>query len=162
MGGIEAECSRLKPGTRGKHLSSQFSWAAAWLLVTCSSSIYLVVDELRPCVLWPPMIGLGGSVAVFDMVNMVLLIGSWCYSRKWVWKVKDKIMLYCFGEVICKQGFATGIWYYLYNALALGLIVSMCISGLMVSESEFRYGDRALEARLRNYFSIFLRILIKK
>ena len=27
---------------------------------------------------------------------------------------KDKIMLYCFGEVKCKQGFTTGIWYYLY------------------------------------------------
>ena len=52
---------------------------------------------------------------------------------------KDKSMLHCFGEVKCKQGFTTGIWYYLYNAL--GLTVSMCISGLMVSASEFRYGD---------------------
>ena len=44
---------------------------------------------------------------------------------------KDKIMFYCFGEVKCKQGFTTGIWYYLYNALSL--IVSMCISGLMLA-----------------------------
>ena len=51
----------------------------------------------------------------------------------------DKIMLYCFREMKCKQGFTTRIWYYLYNDL--GFTVSMYISGLMASESEFRYGD---------------------
>ena len=46
---------------------------------------------------------------------------------------KDKIMLYCFREVKCKQVFTTGTQYYLYNGL--GVIVNMCISGLMVNES---------------------------
>ena len=45
---------------------------------------------------------------------------------------KDKIMLYCFREMKFKQGFTTGIKYYLYNGL--GLAVNMCISGLMVTE----------------------------
>ena len=49
---------------------------------------------------------------------------------------KDKIMLYCFGKVKCKQGFTTGIWYYLYNTL--GLLVCLFIIGLMVSESEIK------------------------
>ena len=44
---------------------------------------------------------------------------------------KDKIMLYCFGEVKCKQNFTTEIRYYLYNAL--GSIFSMCISYLMLA-----------------------------
>ena len=56
---------------------------------------------------------------------------------------KDKIMLHSFDEVKCKQGFTTGIWRYLYNAL--GLTLSMCISGLMVSESEIKYGDPGRE-----------------
>ena len=30
---------------------------------------------------------------------------------------KDKILLYCFREAKFKQGFTTGILYYLYNAL---------------------------------------------
>ena len=61
---------------------------------------------------------------------------------------KDKIMLYSFDEVKCKQGFTTGIWHYLYNAL--GLTLSMCISGLMVSESEIKYGDPGSLSVLRN------------
>ena len=51
---------------------------------------------------------------------------------------KDKIMLYCFGEVKCNQGFTKGIWYDLYKAL--GVTISMWISGLMVSELDFRDG----------------------
>ena len=132
--GIEADCSRLKPRAGGEHLTSQLSWAAAWLLVTCGSPVYLVVDELSPCVLWPLMIRLAGSVFFLFFLTwwVVLLIGSWCYSREWVWNLRAKL-LYYFKEVKCKQGFTTGIWYYLYNAL--GLTVSMCISSLMVSKS---------------------------
>ena len=48
----------------------------------------------------------------------------------------DKIMLYYFKEVKCKQGFTTDTWYYLYNALCLTFI--MPISGLMASQSEIR------------------------
>ena len=89
---IEADCSQLKPRARGEHLTSQLSWAAVWLLVTCGSPVYLVVDELRPFVLWPLLLGLNGSVEVFfDMVSMVLLIGSWCYSREWAWNLRTKL-----------------------------------------------------------------------
>ena len=49
---------RLNPRAWGEHITSQLSWAAAWLLVTCDSLVYLVVDELRHCVLWLLMIGL--------------------------------------------------------------------------------------------------------
>ena len=57
MRGIEADYSRLKPGAQQEHLISQPSLEAAWLLVTCGSPVYLVVDELRPYVLWPLMTG---------------------------------------------------------------------------------------------------------
>ena len=53
-------------------------------------------------------------------------------------KFKNKITLHCFREVKCKQGFTTGTFYYLYNSL--GVNIYMCISGVMVSESEFKYG----------------------
>ena len=72
-------------------------------------------------------------------------------------KFKEKIMLYCFAEVKCKQGFTTWISYYLYNAL--GLTVSICISDLMVSETEFRYGNPGLFPWRRGYkftFQFFL------
>ena len=65
MRGIEADCSRLKPGAQREHLISQPSLEAAWLLVTCGSPVYLVVDELRPCVLSHLMIVLDGSVVAF-------------------------------------------------------------------------------------------------
>ena len=48
-------------------------------------------------------------------------------------------MLCCFREVKCKQDFTMGILYYLYNAL--GLPLGMCISSLMISESEIWCGD---------------------
>ena len=62
---------------------------------------------------------------------------------------KDKIMLYCFMKVKCRQGFTTEIWYYLLKAL--GLADSMCISGLMVSESEFRYDNSGSFSGRRGY-----------
>ena len=62
---IEADCSRLKPWVQGEHLTNQPSWEAVWLLVTCGSPVYLVVNDLRPCVVWSLMIWLGGSVEVF-------------------------------------------------------------------------------------------------
>ena len=54
-------------------------------------------------------------------------------------KFKDKIMLYCFRVVKFKQGLTTGTLYYLYDALSL--IVSMWVSGLIINESNFKYGD---------------------
>ena len=68
---------RLNPGAWGEHLTSQLSWATAWLLVTCANSVYLVVDEFSPCVLRSLMIGLMVLVLIFvHMVSMILLIGS--------------------------------------------------------------------------------------
>ena len=49
---------RLNSEAWEEHLTSQNLWAAAWVLATCGSPVYLVVHELRPCVLWPLIIGL--------------------------------------------------------------------------------------------------------
>ena len=74
---------------------------------------------------------------------------------------KDKIMLYCFREVKCKQVFTTGTRYYLYNGL--GVIVNMCISGLMVNESEFKSGaPRSFPWRGGYKLTLFLRVIMKK
>ena len=37
----------LNPGARGEHLTSQLSWVAAWLLVTCFCLFYLVYMYLK-------------------------------------------------------------------------------------------------------------------
>ena len=42
---------QINPGVRREHLISQLVWVAALLLVTCGSSVYLVVDEFDSCVL---------------------------------------------------------------------------------------------------------------
>ena len=41
---------------------------------------------------------------------------------------KDKIMLYCFRELKCKQGFTTGTSYYLYSALGLTVNILLFFS----------------------------------
>ena len=58
---------------------------------------------------------------------------------------KDKIMLNCFREVKCKQGFTTDL-----RPNVLGLTVRMYISGLMDSKSEKVLQSRIVsrEARL--------------
>ena len=56
---------RLNPGTRGEHLTSQLSWAAARILVTCVHPVYLAVDELILVFYMAPCAGAnGGSVEV--------------------------------------------------------------------------------------------------
>ena len=130
---------------------NQLSWAAGWLLVTCAGPVYLAVDKLRPFLLWPLMIGQGGSADLFfDMVSMVLHIGSSCYFREWVWNLRTKLFCIVLGKWnvsrVSLQGFDIT-----YNAL--GLTVSICIIGLMVGKSEFRYGYSG---------SFTLRILMKK
>ena len=62
-------------------------------------------------------------------------------------------MLYCFREVKCKNGFTTGTLYYLYNRL--GVTIYMCISGLMFSESEFKYDNLESFSRRGGYKSSF-------
>ena len=137
---------------------------AAWILVTCGRSVNPVVDDLRPCVLWPLVIRLICVLLTlfwhedYGFIYRELMLFYWIGVE-----FKDKSMVYCFMEVKCKQGFTTGIWYYLYNAL--GLTVSMCIRGLMVSKSEFRYGDPWSfpgSTDLLFNCAIFMRILMKK
>ena len=68
-----------------EHLTTQLSWAAVLLLVTCGSLVFQVVGVKSLCSMVPYGCVNGGSVDVFcHMVSMVLLMGSWCYSRKWV------------------------------------------------------------------------------
>ena len=43
----------------------KLSWAFARLLVTCVSPVYQVVDEFRPCVLWPLMTWLMAVLLTF-------------------------------------------------------------------------------------------------
>ena len=110
---------RLNPGAWGEDLTSQLSWAAAWLLATCGSPVYLVVDQLRSCVLWPLMIGLMVVLlTVFFMVSMVLLIGSWCYSREWIWNLWTKLCCIASGKWnvswVSLQGFTHYYYYYYY------------------------------------------------
>ena len=54
------------------------------------------------------MIGLGGSIDVF-WHGMVLLNRELMLFYRMGIEFKDKILLYCFGEVKCKQGFTTGM-----------------------------------------------------
>ena len=76
---------------------------------------------------------------------------------------KDKIMLYCFGGVKCQQGFTKGISYDLYKAL--GVTISMWISGLMVSELDFRDGYLGSFPGKQNYkftFQFFFLMILMK
>ena len=38
-------------------------------------------------------------------------LGSWSYSKEWVWNLGTKSMLYCIREVKCQQGDTPGISY---------------------------------------------------
>ena len=53
---------QLNPRAWGEHLTSQLSWAAAWLLVTCGSPVHLVVAL---CSMAPYALTNGGSVGKF-------------------------------------------------------------------------------------------------
>ena len=95
--GIQCELLRLNPRAWWEHLTSQLSWAAAWLLVTCISPVYLVVDEFGPCALRPCMIGLMmGMLTFFSHDEYDSTYRSWCYSREWVWNSRTKLC--CIGS----------------------------------------------------------------
>ena len=124
---------QLNPGGWGEHLTDQLPWAAAWLLVTCLSPVYLVVNEFSPCVLWPLMIALMVVLLTFfPLVSMVLVIRSWCYCKEWAWNLRTKLCWIASGKWnvsrVSLHGF--GISY------VLVLTVRMYISGLMDSKSE--------------------------
>ena len=58
-------------GVRRTSYQSAFMGSCLTILVTCASPFYTVVDELKPCVLWPLMIGLMMVLLkFFDMVSM--------------------------------------------------------------------------------------------
>ena len=60
-----------------EHLTTQLSWAAVLLLVTCGSLVFQVVGVKVLCSMVPYGCVNGGSVDVFcHMVSMVLLMGS--------------------------------------------------------------------------------------
>ena len=75
---------QLNPEARGEYLTSRLSWPATWLLVTRVYPTYLV-DELRPCVLRPLIIGL-----------MVVLL-TFFFFEWWVW-------FYFYGELMLFYG----------------------------------------------------------
>ena len=84
---------QLNPEARGEYLTSRLSWPATWLLVTRVYPTYLV-DELRPCVLRPLIIGLMVVLLTFFFLNGeygFTSMGSWCYSTEWVWNLKKKL-----------------------------------------------------------------------
>ena len=103
---------RLNPKAWMEHLTSQLSWAAAWLLVTHVCPAYLV-DELRSLC----------SVAPYDWVDGVVLltIFEWwvCfyfYGELMLFygmgvEFTDKIMEYCFREVKWQQAFPNLSWF---------------------------------------------------
>ena len=74
----------------------------------------------------------GGSVDVFPPGEYGFTYKELMLLHRMGMEFKNKIMLNCFREKKCKQGFTTGIWY--YNVLRL--TVRMYISGLMDSKSE--------------------------
>ena len=94
-------------------------WTAVWLLVICGTPVYLVVAEFSPCVT-PYDWANGGSVDVFFMVSMVPLVGSWCYSREWVWNLRTKLCC-----------IAPGKWN----------VSTTSVVGVMVSKSDLQCSD---------------------
>ena len=102
---------RQNPRARGEHITSQLSWATAWLLVKRVYSFH-VVDELN--VFKPLMTGL------MVVLLMLFLDGeygftsmwSWCYSRECVWNLR--IRLCCIASAkwnvsrVALQGFDIG------------------------------------------------------
>ena len=88
---------QLNHGAWGEDLTSQLSWVAAWLLVTGVCPVCLV-DELALLTffLHGEWFYFYGRILLFYGVGM---------------EFKGKIMLHCFREVKCQQGFTPGISY---------------------------------------------------
>ena len=84
----------LNPGARGEHLTSQFSWVAAWLLVTHVCFFYLVEELVL--VFYVPL-WLGWCIMVVLLMFYLhgeygySSVGSYCYSREWLWNTRAKI-----------------------------------------------------------------------
>ena len=108
------------PRVWGGHLTSQLSWIAAWLLVTCVL-----------CPFWAN----GGSADVSSMHSEsgFSSMGSWCYCREWLWNSRTKLCWITFGEWnasrVLQQDLILGIFF--------GLI-TIYFSGLMVGKSELK------------------------
>ena len=65
---------------------------------------------------------------------------------------KDKIMLHCFRELKCQQGFTPEIRYQVYNVL--GQHEQTCFSGRMVIKSDINTkGPRSFPAKGKHVFT---------
>ena len=52
----------------------------------------------------------GGYVVLFSCREFGFSsLGSWSYSKEWVWNLGARSMLHCFREVKCQQGDTPGI-----------------------------------------------------
>ena len=77
---IDVDCSRLKPGARGEHLTSQLSRVTIshiWQLCLLSSRWIKALSSMAHYN-WTRWF----YWRFLDMVSMASLIGSWCYSRE--------------------------------------------------------------------------------
>ena len=86
-------------------------------------------------------------------------------------KFKEKIMLYCFREVKCEQGFTPWIWYYQYDVLCLTIWTYIIVlmdskSGISCSSSGSFPWDRRLwifpSGGYEFSLQFFIRVLTKK
>ena len=95
---IEKDQVRLSPrfvwGKRGEGLVRFSVWSAFSWLCWCW---FMYVEVLFTC-------GERGFNS----------LGSWSYSKEWVWNLGTKSMLHCFWEVKCQLGDTLAIWYYVY------------------------------------------------
>ena len=91
-------CRLLWLNTRewGENLTSQLSWAAAWLLVTCVSPVYLVVDEFSPVFYGPLYIYNPKNMKTIFLNFMFVTKGKWsikrCYLQKDNWFIKHYVI----------------------------------------------------------------------
>ena len=81
-----------------------------------------------------------GSVGVFFRHGMVSgLWGELVLLQGMGMKFKDKIMLQGCREGYCEYGPATGILCWVYDVLGESYLT--CLTGLMGSKADFRFGD---------------------
>ena len=90
---------RLNPRMWMEHLTSQLSWTAAWLLLTCGNPAYLVVDELWPCVLWLLIIVLMEVLlTIFWHREYGFTYRELMLSGEWVWGLRKKVSCIASGK----------------------------------------------------------------
>ena len=81
----------------------------------------------------------------FPLVSMVLLIGNWCYSRKWLWTLRAKLCCIASGKWNVNRFYYRDLM--LVNVSVAKWIASQCTRATV--QNHFS------EGRLWIYFSIF-------